>query len=169
MPDPEELREKIKRVAMLKELNTARSAALETPVSDPTGMRQFIHELPEPRRWFVSRVYEQPARDSYVDLYFAPASELGKVALAEVNPESVSEIAEDDPSWWKGEEFDLTFHIRLSDLRTLLDEYGGYPPDQPLVEGMVFIELPRTEGPVFVSFTYQAREASKKVYKRLIS
>ena len=169
MTTSEELREKLRRVALLKEIQESHRADLVPPVSDPSGLLKFVTEYPEPRRWYLARVTDPEDGEVYVDLYFAPPSEIARATIEALDASGISALKEDDPSWWQGEEFDLTFHVSEMELREILEAHGGYSADQPLVEGMVFVEIHPDGSLEFIPFTFQARQASKAVYKKLFS
>jgi hypothetical protein len=169
MQDRHELAAKLRRIAAMKRKTTLEEVELEPPVSTTEGFQQFILEYPDIRRWYLARIYNPDRGESYIDLYFASPSDSGRQYLGGLDEAHIRLVNEDDPSWWEGEEFDLTFHLRHSELRRILRETSKYPDDQPLVEGMVFLQIvgPAQE-PQFVPFSFQAREASKQVYKKLM-
>jgi hypothetical protein len=120
------------------------------------------------RRWYIARLYAEDLKDPYLDLYYAPISQAGRSALKEFTADTLLRQPADNLEWWQAENFDLPVHIPLSGFRSFLQEYSNYRPDQPVEEGMVFIEL-WSEGKMsFIPFSFQAREASKEIYQRLL-
>ena len=120
------------------------------------------------RRWYIARLYSNDFKDPYLDLYYAPISDTGRAALAEFNAAALLKQTADNFAWWQAENFDQPVHIPLSEFRNFLQEYSTYRQDQPVEEGMVFIELWRRGKMSFIPFSYQAREASKEIYQRLL-
>ncbi len=66
--------------------------------------------------------------------------------------------------WWEDEDFDHPAHLSEKEFRDAF-HYGD---DSALEEGMVFVEIPSENGPLFVPFSYQAREASADLSRRLL-
>ena len=120
------------------------------------------------RRWYIARLYAEDLKDPYLDLYYAPISKAGRSALEEFTADTLLKQPADNLEWWQAENFDRPVHIPLSGFRSFLQEYSNYRPDQPVEEGMVFIELWREGKMSFVHFSFQAREASKEIYQRLL-
>jgi hypothetical protein len=128
----------------------------------------FMKENPMTRRWYVTRIFSEDLRNPYIDLYYAAVSEAGRRTLAEFDASTFLAQTEDVFEWWQPENFDQPAHLPLSEFRKLLQEYGDYRTDQPIEEGMVFIEIWRENKVSIIPFSYQAREASKNVYQRLL-
>jgi hypothetical protein len=129
---------------------------------------EFMEAYPKIRRWYLARLYSEKPDESYVDLYYSPISEFGDQVLAELEASDFNSQVTDDFEWWQPENFDQPAHIALADFRKILQEHSSYRPDQPIEEGMVFIEIWREGKMSLIPFSYQAREASKNVYKGLL-
>lgn len=131
-------------------------------------LMEFMQENRSIRRWYLARAYSENVEKSYVDLYYSPISNLGKQVLTELDESTLLTQPADDFDWWQPENFDRPAHIPLVDFRKLLQEHSHYRSDQPVEEGMVFIEIWCGDEMSLIPFSYQAREASKNVYQRLL-
>lgn len=138
------------------------------PITSRESLQAFMQAKPGLRRWYLGRVYGDDRDQAFVDLYLALPTRAGLQTLAGLDPQALIQLPEEDPDWWLEEDYDISVHLRLQDFRALLAETSGYSEDQPLVEGMVFLEIWQGDHFIFVPFSYQARQASKQVYRRLL-
>ncbi len=143
---------------------------------------RFCRSEPGIRRWYVARLFRgtgEPAESmTFLDLYFAPAAKtllknlethLGESFDTKKAEAFFLGLRKDNLEWWEEEDFELPAHLTLGDFRAFLIDFSGYPGDQPVEEGMVFIEISGPGRIRFVQFSLQAREVGKAVMSRLMS
>jgi len=143
---------------------------------------RFCRSVPGVRRWYVARVVrlspESPPDKQYLDLYFADACpELTNILTSTLGADFKVSRAEDyflgceqdHLDWWQTEDFDRPAHLSLGDFQAFLADFSRYPREQPVEEGMVFVEISRHERTRFVQFSFQARKIGKEVMSRLMT
>lgn len=177
--------ERVKKHARPSEIDQLLKQA-ERGIYGGEDLLEFCRSHPGIRRWYVARVYGEsraaredkgrPSENDWLDLYYSEASQILLNELEEHgrSPKSpgdvekfLAEHSRDNLSWWKDEDFDRPAHLPKNQFRELLNAHSSYPPDQPVIEGMIFIEISSGEEVLFIQFTPQAREMSKEIVKEL--
>ena len=138
------------------------------PITKLADFESFMTGEPQIRRWYLARVYGPEGGQDYVDLYFSPVTESGQSALIGLDASDLIQLPADNPAWWQEEDFDRPVHIPLEALRDFLERRSDYPAEDALEEGMVFIEIWTNNLLRWVPFSFQAREASKQIYRQLL-
>jgi len=145
----------------IKTLHTLRKNKYKLPLN-------FTKHQPRVRRWYIARVIDEGDVGKYIDLYYSPASKTGEDKLHGLSREEVVNIEADDLSWWQDEDFEDGFHLSMGEFRNFLARTSDYPKDQPIEEGMVFLEIPTEVASSLIPFSLQARKISKLIYRRLV-
>ena len=69
----------------MSELDLSDPAAI-TPIISMEGLRSFMVDDPQIRRWYLARVYAPEGGREFVDLYFSPVTQQGQSALTGLDP-----------------------------------------------------------------------------------
>jgi len=138
------------------------------PITNLQLFRDFINKNQDIRRWYVARIFSADEENPYIDLYYAPPTTEGRSKLQELDTQKIQLLDEDNLDWWEAEEFNRGVHIPVTEFKQFLIDTSNFSEEQPIEEGMVFIEKWNDEKPTFTPFSFQARRTSREIYRKLL-
>ncbi|MFC2065363.1 hypothetical protein ACFLXB_09745 [Chloroflexota bacterium] len=135
-----------------------------------------VLKLSNIQRWCILRKVIIDNEDLHLLIEVSEASQLfldflalGPIKDSTVLVERLQKLDRDDLDWWQ--ERDERIFESQADFLKRLEDPGELFQDMPrdkwsIEEGMVFINI-NSKQPMLIPFTYQARQMSKGLYKRL--